>query len=250
MEELWATISGLAAALWRVSTLVALSPITLEYAKLFVDLAKSYAWPLTILTVLMAFRNELSALLGRIMEMNFGGNSVRLASPNTAEVLQKKEPSNESLGASNALKELPDVRRSPAQVLIEQRLKDRLAILVADGHLDADDQVDVLLNVLSSLQLKEFSQRMYLSLFGSQLQGLFHLSEQDGSIIEEARTLYEIAKQKDPEFYEDYSFDQWLNFLVRNELVTVQDGVIRITTLGKEFVGYLQALNFDIHKRG
>lgn len=51
-----------------------------------------------------------------------------------------------------------------------------------------------------------------------------------------------------PEFYENYSFEQHLNFLFSFTLLREDDGFLNITILGVDFLKYLAESNKNVSK--
>jgi predicted transcriptional regulator len=55
------------------------------------------------------------------------------------------------------------------------------------------------------------------------------------------RPFYQEASKIYPEAFTNYTFDQYLNYLVSANQVILKGGKYFITTLGRDFLGYLVA---------
>jgi hypothetical protein len=101
------------------------------------------------------------------------------------------------------------------------------------------DQVEGLVYVVASLNIQLSHERHYNLIYGSQLR----LMEQmiGGSVSTEfARRIYEEAKSAFPEVYRNYTFKQWIEFLVRSGLCAVgEDGHYVLTPYGRGFLRYI-----------
>ena len=56
-----------------------------------------------------------------------------------------------------------------------------------------------------------------------------------------ANTAYETAKKSYPDFYQLVSFEQWIEFLIRSNLVQHTERKYLLTSLGNAFLGYMFA---------
>ena len=58
------------------------------------------------------------------------------------------------------------------------------------------------------------------------------------------------AAAEEPEFYENYTFEQWLGFLSDSRLVLSQDERVAITLAGREFLKFILHQGYSLYKQG
>ncbi len=123
----------------------------------------------------------------------------------------------------------------------EQKLKEELTSIQYD-------EKEVLLRALASVQLSLAYERAYKDIFKSQIDALQRLNATgSGVLTREALSLfYENAKNKYSSAYDNFSFDNWLNFLFFSELIKEVEGKINITTNGKAFLLYILERGYEV----
>jgi len=214
-----------------------------------VDLIKALAWPAVIVWAVWYFREELKVALKRITgikfnELKFGPPEQQIASPPskvTAQELPASEP--------DLLAPKPDVRTyieriksfiSPDQLEpVLQNIRTELPGAVGTNQAD---QLEALKYLAASLLVQLSHEKNYNVIFGSQLRLLSQANV--GAVAPEvAKAIYERARTANP-VYGNYSFDQWIGFLINAGLITHGDGGYVLTNLGRGFLKYL----IDVHK--
>ncbi len=90
--------------------------------------------------------------------------------------------------------------------------------------------------------LLEF-EKVYSVIFGSQLFILKMLNQSpDGAPYKLIEQFFEnTIKNQHDGFYDDFSFDQFMSFLIKKDLVTIANGNFQLTVFGKEFLIILYA---------
>ena len=63
------------------------------------------------------------------------------------------------------------------------------------------------------------------------------------------KRFYDFAVEQYPQFYENYSYDDYINFLYSSSLITEKDGNVGITILGVDFLKYLTEVGRNFNKR-
>ena len=93
-------------------------------------------------------------------------------------------------------------------------------------------------------------ERLYNFIYGSQLNLLQHINTYSNLSIDELKPFYETAKSKYPDFYETYTFENWLQFLINMELINVnEDESYSITWIGRDFLKFIIEVAFSMNKR-
>lgn len=90
----------------------------------------------------------------------------------------------------------------------------------------------------------------YRLIFGSQISALDFLNTQDKIPRESLRPFYAAAAAQHPDFYQNYSYDQWIGFLESHVLVRHEADLIYITVRGRDFLQFLVKDNLSRVKPG
>ena len=96
--------------------------------------------------------------------------------------------------------------------------------------------------------IKHFDQ-LYYAIYGSQLHILQHLNTFQSETKTSLKRFYDFAVEQYPQFYENYSYDDYINFLYSSSLITEKDGNVGITILGVDFLKYLTEVGRNFNKR-
>ena len=85
------------------------------------------------------------------------------------------------------------------------------------------------------------SEITYRLIFGSQIAVLQLLNQQGPQSEETIRPFFDSAKARSPKFYGEYSFENWIGFLIREGAVLKEEGLYKITVYGSEFLAWMVA---------
>ena len=191
---------------------------------------KVLAWPLAVIIIscifFIIFRRSIAGLLGRTSEIGRKGlktmpeQSQKLADTN-------KTPTEELMETFNS--QIIREREVAIQTYLETRS-------VSSNN----DKIKVLTRHLAIVQLFSSFEKTYNLIYGSQVCILEELNEKRlGVLKEDIKRFYDDGEIKWPQFFLDYSFDAYLNFLKTSGIITEKDGCLFITNYGVEFLEYL-----------
>ena len=109
---------------------------------------------------------------------------------------------------------------------------------------------DTLLHLLIDTWFAASFEKIYNTIFGSQLKLLALLAQiqQDEEI--DLRKFYDDAINEKPDFYQNYPYGDWINYLIANELVIRHDDNISITEEGREFLSYVYRQGYSTNRPG
>lgn len=193
------------------------------------------AWPGAVTVIVLSifamllFRSELKNFFSRLHEV---GWMKLLAHPPTVPQEAKEiipKPSNvDALLKGFDNKMLVDFE----DVIIE--------ILKQNEINSSADRERYLIRHLASAWVTQFLEYVYNTIFGSQIQALQILNQNPtGLPVQLVKMWYDVGKAGLPEVYENWSFENWLNYLETSMLISVSGESVQITAFGNEFLRYL-----------
>jgi len=124
---------------------------------------------------------------------------------------------------------LPD---RPALQTLQQSIQGLIA------NLPQQEREAALIRGLTIARLVGQHEFVYNRIFGSQIAGLKRLDELGSVTTAQARDFFENHEKQFPAL-EKYGFDNWLGFMLNNELVAREGGNLKITVYGHDFLVYL-----------
>ena len=193
------------------------------------------AWPAVALVAIVIFRKPLTSLLYRARKVGVSGIE---ANP------PRQEPSPE-LKASSAA----DLHKIFDNALVVQREGLIRSDLERRGITGAERE-KLLIRFLAAIGIVVQFDRAYNSIWGSQILALQGLNSAgaSGADIKSLLPAYENAAKQYPLVYAHYTFDQWVDFLVKSALIKLEGSKVSITIEGREFLRYLIEQGFVIYK--
>jgi len=193
-----------------------------------------FAWPIALVVLgvvaLLIFRRDIAALIGRTKKVSKEGLETYEHQP--------APPSAEKKGAEEFFKSYDNPLLLEAEQIIEKDLRQRA--------IEGADREKTLIRALATANITQHFERLYNMIWASQLSCLRYLNPRGlGAERGELIPIYEASKTLYPDLYKDYSFDQWLGFLQRMNVVTERERRLFITVAGREFLKYLIATGKD-----
>ena len=206
----------------------------------FVQIVQTLAWPLVVVWITWWFSTEirnLAALFER-KTVKVEGYGFKASVEIAEQVQEASSPVNDKLAQVAALG--PNTR--DASAVIETDIGSALA------KIDSASRESVLQRSLADTRLMAAHEFIYNRIFGSQIIALRTLNERSSCTVAEAREFWQNFAQQFPEMYPAYSFEQWLDFLVRNGLVNRQGHLLNVSVFGRDFLIYLAESSLSEHK--
>ena len=145
------------------------------------------------------------------------------------QLVKTENPVEEKLTAN----ETPPSPSQSVVSLIEANLQKELQTV------EPDKRQAVLLRSLAQTRIERGHEFIYNRIFGSQIEALKRLNTLTSATVDDARAFLKPYVEQFPEFYKNYSFENWLRFLVSNGLVIQQGELIKFSEFGREFLIYL-----------
>ena len=213
------------------------------------------AWPLAIavvcIAVLVIFRNPIVAFIGRITGISSGKAKVDLTTPHQQATPPPGSEEDEGEGGEIKGASKPDHLRvfdNRLVVEVEQIILNDPSL---SSETDQQRREELLVRHLAATQIREYCERTYREIWGSQLKALQYLA---GFTIPVNKSVvqffYDEASKSAPLLFLAMDFDQWLNFFVAARLITMTNDEIAITVAGREFLKYLIDRGYSVYKGG
>lgn len=115
--------------------------------------------------------------------------------------------------------------------------------------LSAEQKIEAIKNYAITLYIIKHFEQLYFAIYGSQLQILQHLNTLPQETKDSIKRYYDYAVEQYPKFYENYTYEEYINFLFSSSLITEKNGSIGITIMGVDFLKYLTEVGRNFIKR-
>jgi hypothetical protein len=221
-----------------------------------VALLSVIVWPALIGLALCGFRVRISDLIANVSEriktggVEFAGVKIapQQIPADAAAATQQGLPSvastgstpNSTLGPGVAKRFAPPVRDYTA--FIEKRLDDILPVLMEQFSISKEDATRyAAVDHIAALRLERASR----VIFGSQIEAINLLTSRGGRVpLETLQPIYTSATVNFPQVYTNYTFEQWLSYLVTWDLITIKGSDVILEPAGKVIVSYMQGWGY------
>jgi hypothetical protein len=207
----------------------------MDWVRLLLD--KLLTWPVVVLVAVAAFRRPLTALLAREWRLGLGKEGVTFATAAVAIQAEGHVPS--VLPDTESAKRLLAVENvNVAPIVLEQEKLIRVDL--EKLAVSQPDQVRLLIKHLAMTQLRLRAEFTYRTIFGSQIALLKSLNTSGPRSRADLLQFYEQAKERSPDLYGSYSFEQYLHYLLSSQLVTQEDvDLYTVTGAAREFLKWI-----------
>jgi len=178
------------------------------------------------------FQKNLRALIDRIKRLKYGRTEIQ------AETQPQNTPDTKPDITEQLMRQLDSPVLREREDLINEQLK-------KVGVQDGPDKEKVLIRYLATANLALIFERTDRLIWGSQLYILEYLNDRRplGVLKEDIKTAYyDEAAKRWPIMFENYPYEDYLNFLKNSGLVIEKDGNLVITVFGVQFLQYLTAM--------
>jgi hypothetical protein len=215
--------------------------------KIILNFLSSLAWPLVAITVLMILKDPLKKLIGNIKKIGYGGAGIETNyaknQENEKTLLERLGDGNDESYLDNNLVKFSEYTLNRTDEIIEQETQ----ISTVEGLQNKYDRIYKYSKLL--VLIKSF-EKMYDSMYGSQIRFLQRLNHTTTESKEGLKLYYNNAKENYPNIYRDYSYDSYLGFLYANGLIINEEGSenISISFIGKDYLRYLLEAKLSLEK--
>ena len=199
----------------------------------FVELMRAIAWPIVALVIFSSLwkkgtSEELIAFIRRRIALELpGGFKATIDAATEQKAIDN--PAQEQLPVAPAMDPSP----RPGVNSMEKRLREDVMTI------EEPKRIPVLLRALAQSRLDAGHEFTYNRIFGSQILALKRLNEIRSTTVEEASAFFRPYAEQYPQFYSNYGFNGWLEFLVLSTLVDNNADRLTITDVGRDFLVYI-----------
>ena len=194
-------------------------------------------WPVLVLVVVLLVKKPIVDLINRITRIGHGGTSLETEQQKSAEKQEKRQVTNVDRALGLFRQETVEFFKSA--VMQESNLT----------RIKTDiEKVDHLLNYSIAIYIINYYEKIYNSIYGSQISILQQLNTYAYENNDTLKRFYNFAVERNPEFYDSYPFDEYLGFLYSFNLIIEEGGRVNITILGVDFLKYLTETGKSLNK--
>lgn len=200
----------------------------MDWLTFFSEITKFLAWPICLLILVKVFHKQISNFIHRIIKIDKEGITAISISE-----MQLEKPKPEAVQLL-----LDVVSKSVVIASIEEDIKNDL---MGKGLETTGNTIDVLIRHLAGTSLLLSFVQIHSQIFGSQLILLNKLNEMvgQGRSVAFINDYFDHIKLSFPEAFDEWSVDQYLNYMFVNSLITQNENKIHITNKGVEYLTWI-----------
>jgi hypothetical protein len=216
-----------------------------HYSKMILDFISSISWPIACFSIIMYFRKPLTRFLKKIQKVSYGETSIERHPKKQKDEKSKIDimtKGHDFTYIDETLNKFSETSKGFALQIIENETK------LSEVE-DAEQKSERILKYSQLLIIVKSAETTYQLIYGSQIRLLQKLNYSPET-AENLKYFYDNAMKYFPEIYENYTYENYLNFLVRQGLIIINEEAdrIAITEVGKDFLRYLVESNSSLDK--
>ena len=186
------------------------------------------AWPISIIILILILKKPIVNILDKLRKANIKGN--------TFEFEKQAVQSSSKLEATSVNIPIPT---DSAGVLQDFEKLIRRDLTTANIQ-DSGEKENILISHLAATQLNAAYERAASTIFGSQVDLLRSLnSTASPSDISSLKLFYDNAALKYPDYYKNYDFEAYVNYLLNMALINEIDSKYSISRFGIGFLVFI-----------
>lgn len=214
----------------------------LELYEKTVELLIGIAWPIVFIAIVLILKTSIVKAIKAITE-SLASRRITIDKGKLAfEPPEQNLPKDEDIFSIDIAD--PKLQSFFNDRLDNARLNAEKAIAELTKEKPSWSREDVLLNAFADLDAALILERIYSSMFGSQIDLINSLSKNNNEAkIDVAKSIYDKATTDWPTMYPDYSYEDWLNYLVASGVILINDDQIKLTNVGTAFKPYFKSRN-------
>lgn len=209
----------------------------IEEAFNWIELIDSLKWPVVVIIIILLVIKPIKNLINRVTKVGYGNKSIEANQQTVTKKIEEKDISEIDRAISLFRPETTEMFVNAVEEETEiQKLK------------NDNEKIERLKNYSTIIYIMRHFDSIYSTIFGSQIRILERLNTLQPESRDSLKFYYESAKKYNPKFYENYPYEDYLNFLFSFNLIREDDEIIQLTILGVDFLKYLTESNKDVNK--
>jgi hypothetical protein len=217
-------------------------PMTLDDV---VKILEALKWPAVAVIALYLFRAETRNLVSGLRSRNikFAGAEA------TAERIEQITPPAASLPVHVVTAATPHPFELSDNPFFQSEVQALTQRVQAIPFSSTDEKLRWMLREGAGLLVRLEYEKIYRDVWASQMELLGAANRLGGITEQQAREHYSTVAQAAPAVYANYTFDQWIRFLVAFGLLDVANQNWTTTGKGQLFIQYLVDQRYELHGR-
>lgn len=216
-----------------------------HYIELILNFIGTISWPVVCLIIISYFRKPISRFLKSIKKLSYGDATIERSNKKQKDENKKIDiltKGNDFTYIDETLNKFSEFSKNRCLDIIEKETK------ISEVQ-DPNQKLERLRKYTQLLIFVRSSEKIYHLIYGSQIRLLQKLNY-SAENVENIKYFYDNAVEYFPEAYKDYSYNNYLDFLVSFELITYNrdTNVVSITEAGKDFLRYIVESNSNVDK--
>jgi hypothetical protein len=213
-----------------------------KYLKLILSFISDISWPLIIVLFVFLFEDQIRFLIKNLKKGSAGSLSFEIdqnhQNPKEISTLDS-EISNTS--PNNELNEYLELYSQSSREIVASSIIRESKSIIGESK-----DFEKLLTFTTLLYFEKHFQSIYNIIYGSQIEILDKLNTNNNETKESLKYIFDNAVNRSPDFYKDYSYGQYLNFLERYALIYIlENNNILIGDQGKDFLTFVNRLGLS-----
>lgn len=213
--------------------------------KMVLDFLSSISWPLITIIIFLFLKNPISNFINNIKKLTYGDTGIET---NSVKQNDDEDYLAELLGdgkdASSLDKFLAKFSDNTLDS-IDEIIENETQLNSVDGFQNKYERIYKYAKILIVIKNAE---KIYSLIYGSQIRMLQRLNYSHIESKSELKLYYDNAVKNNPEGYKNYSYESYLNFLVQNGLIKIENENVSITDMGRDFLRYIVEANLTVEK--
>jgi hypothetical protein len=215
-------------------------PLVLQGMKVVLDPIATASWPIAIGIIAYAFRNPITAMIGRIRQVTGFGGTAEFVTQEAAQQQTAETEQHPSLPAPTGAISPP-----PPDAVYDNLDTQLTNFLDQNVHGDTSAKLAWAVRARSISEANRLHEMNYRLIFGSQIVALKGLNVTGQGLVTVFENLFETAKTNpaNEAIHKERTFDQWLQFLLNTGYVTRVEGsdppLLQITPFGRQFLQWM-----------
>ena len=216
--------------------------MTYHILKEVFEFLTAMSWPLTSLLIFYYLKDPLIDFLKNIKKVSYAGaefvtNQQKINETEIDLTLELPESSN----LNNILNKFSKTSNDFAEQILENETQ-------ISEISNTETKIERLFNYSKLLIIIKTAERIYYSIYGSQIRILQRLNHSNTEKIDDLKFYFENAQKTYPTVFKEYSYENYLYFLQQNGLIQLIDNNATITDVGRDFLRFIIESNLSFEK--